>query len=112
MSSVLANLEHRHSYVRRHAVMAIDSIYALPKGDLLIPDAPELIDTFLRNEQDLSSKRNAFAMLVTHAEDRAVRYLLEHIEQVHNFGDLLQMAVLELIVKAHPQIVSDHMDQA
>ena len=99
VSSVLTNLEHRHSYVRRNAVLAVDAMYNLPKGDLLFPDAPDLIDSFLRNEQDLSSKRNAFAMLVTHAEDRAVRYLLENIEQVQSFGDLLQMTVLNLIVK-------------
>lgn len=29
--SILANLEHRHSYVRRNAVLAINSIYKLPK---------------------------------------------------------------------------------
>lgn len=30
--SVLANLEHRHSYVRRTAVLAVNAIYKLPKG--------------------------------------------------------------------------------
>lgn len=99
MSSVLLNLEHRHSYVRRNAVLAIDSMYQLPKGELLIPDAPELIDNFLRNEQDLSSKRNAFAMLAAHSEERAVRYLFENVDSVQNFGELLQMSVLDLIVK-------------
>eukprot|EP00210_Caulerpa_lentillifera_P003069 g2931.t1 len=99
VSSVLTNLDHRHSYVRKNAVLAIDAMYQLPKGEMLLPDAPELMENFLRNEQDLSSRRNAFAMLATHAEDRAVRYLLENVEQVHNYGDLLQMAVLELIVK-------------
>lgn len=34
--SILANLEHRHSYVRRNAVLAINSIYKLPKGELLL----------------------------------------------------------------------------
>ncbi len=31
MPSILANLEHRHSYVRRNAVAAINAIYKLPK---------------------------------------------------------------------------------
>lgn len=35
--SVLACLEHRHSYVRRHAVLAVAAIYKLPKGELLLP---------------------------------------------------------------------------
>jgi hypothetical protein len=34
--SILANLEHRHSYVRRNAVLAINAIYKLPKGELLL----------------------------------------------------------------------------
>lgn len=97
--SVLANLEHRHSYVRKNAVLAIASLYKLPKGEHLLPDAPELIEKFLAQEQDLSAKRNAFLMLANHATDRAVRYLYQHLEQLPNWGDILQMAVLELIRK-------------
>ncbi len=35
--SILTNLEHRHSYVRRNAVLAVNAICKLPKGDLLMP---------------------------------------------------------------------------
>lgn len=42
--SILACLEHRHSYVRRNAVLAINALYKLPKGELLLVDAPELIE--------------------------------------------------------------------
>ena len=42
--SILACLEHRHSYVRRNAVLAINSLYRLPRGELLLQDAPELIE--------------------------------------------------------------------
>jgi coatomer subunit beta len=42
--SILACLEHRHSYVRRNAVLAINALYKLPKGELLLQDAPELIE--------------------------------------------------------------------
>eukprot|EP00798_Chlamydomonas_sp_ICE-L_P027157 gene27157-2393_t len=47
--SVLTNLEHRHSYVRRNAVLAINCIYKLPKealstgGDILQMGVLELI---------------------------------------------------------------------
>merc|ERR1719181_1713646 len=34
--SILANLEHRHSFVRRNAVLAVDKIYQLPGGDTLL----------------------------------------------------------------------------
>merc|ERR1719381_17519 len=45
MPTIRACLEHRHSYVRRNAVMAIFTIYK--NFDFLIPDAPELIANFL-----------------------------------------------------------------
>ena len=62
--SIVQNLEHRHSYVRRNAVMAINKIYDLPDGEHLIPDAPEIIESFLMSgENDLGTRRNAFLML-------------------------------------------------
>ena len=49
--AVIANLEHRHSYVRKNAVLALAAIFRLPKGELLVPDAPELVEKMLQNEQ-------------------------------------------------------------
>ena len=49
MPTIRSCLEHRHSYVRRNAVMAIFTIYK--NFDFLIPDAPELIANFLEAEQ-------------------------------------------------------------
>ena len=43
-----ACLEHRHSFVRRNAVLAINALYKLPKGELLLQDAPELIEKVLQ----------------------------------------------------------------
>ncbi|KXZ45907.1 hypothetical protein GPECTOR_49g491 [Gonium pectorale] len=98
--SILANLEHRHSYVRRNAVMAINSIYKLPKGELLLADAPETVERLLRQEQDLSTRRNCLAMLTNHSIDRAIRYMLDSADQMANWGDLLQLSALDLIRKA------------
>lgn len=106
VSSILTNLEHRHSYVRRNAILAVSAIYNLPKGQLMLQDAQETIEQLLPSEQDLSARRNAFMMLSEHAQDRAVRFLRENVEQITTWGDLLQMAVLELIMKvcrAKPQ---------
>lgn len=98
--SIVQNLEHRHSYVRRNAVMAINKIYDLPDGEHLIPDAPEIIESFLMSgENDLGTKRNAFLMLYTHAQDRAVNYLMANLEAVAGWGDILQTVVLDLIRK-------------
>ena len=41
-------LEHRHSFVRRNAVLAINALYKLPKGEMLLQDAPELIEKVLQ----------------------------------------------------------------
>ena len=99
MPSVIQNLEHRHSYVRKNAVMALASIAKLPKGDLLVPDASELVDKLLRSEQDMSTRRNAFKMLSACDPDRAIAYLFDNVERVADWGDVLQVAVLELIRK-------------
>lgn len=44
MPAIRACLEHRHSYVRRNAVLAIYTIYR--NFEHLIPDVPELIHDF------------------------------------------------------------------
>ena len=80
MPSIRSCLEHRHSYVRRNAVLAIYTIYR--NFDFLIPDAPELIANFLEQEQDASCKRNAFMMLIHADQDRALSYLSSCIDQV------------------------------
>ncbi|KAL2652816.1 hypothetical protein R1flu_020944 [Riccia fluitans] len=97
--SILANLEHRHAFVRRNAVLAMMAIYKLPQGEHLLCDAPEMIEKTLSTEQDLSARRNAFLMLCTCAQDRAVNFLLSNLESVSGWGDILQMTVLELIRK-------------
>ncbi|XP_077300608.1 coatomer subunit beta isoform X2 [Arctopsyche grandis] len=104
MPTIRACLEHRHSYVRRNAVLAIFTIYK--NFEFLIPDAPELIATFLENEQDMSCKRNAFIMLINANQERALSYLASCLDQVHTFGDILQLVIVELIYKvchANPQ---------
>lgn len=97
--SILLNLDHRHPFVRRNAILAIMSIFKLPNGDHLLQDSGELIEKLIQGEQDLSAKRNAFLMLENCAEDRAVHYLLNNLENVPLWGDILQMVVLELIRK-------------
>ncbi|KIH57972.1 adaptin region, partial [Ancylostoma duodenale] len=97
MPSIIGCLEHRHSYVRRNAVCAIFTIYR--NFEFLIPDAPELVSNFLEGEQDASCKRNAFMMLLHVDQARALDYLSGCIDQVAQFGDILQLIIVELIYK-------------
>ncbi|CAH2091603.1 unnamed protein product [Euphydryas editha] len=97
MPAIRACLEHRHSYVRRNAVLAIFTIYR--NFEFLIPDAPELVANFLDGEQDMSCKRNAFLMLLHAEQERAHQYLAARLDQVHAFGDILQLVIVELIYK-------------
>ena len=43
-AALKSHVHRRHSYVRRNAVLAINGLFKLPKGELLLPDAPELIE--------------------------------------------------------------------
>ncbi|CAL0325895.1 unnamed protein product [Lupinus luteus] len=97
--SILSNLEHRHPFVRRNAVLAIMSLYKLPQGEQLLDSAPEIVDKFISTEQDPSSKRNAFLMLFSCSQDRAISYLFTNIDKIIDWGEQLQMVVLELIRK-------------
>ncbi|XP_047084294.1 coatomer subunit beta-2-like [Lolium rigidum] len=97
--SILENLEHRHHFVRRHAVSAISAIYRLRHGDKLIPDAPELVERALASEQDASARRNAFLTLCLCAQERALVHLFSNAQRVTQWPDLLQMAAVELIRK-------------
>jgi coatomer subunit beta len=93
--AIRQNLEHRHSFVRRNAVLAIHTIFET--FEFLIPDAPELIEQFLAEEADLAAKRNAFVMLCSADQDRAVAYLHQNLQNVAIWGDTLQLSALELV---------------
>ncbi|CAI8044330.1 Coatomer subunit beta [Geodia barretti] len=97
MPSIRSCLEHRHAYVRRNAVLAIYTIFK--NFDQLIPDAPELIHSYLEGEQDASCKRNAFMMLIHVDRERALDYLTTCIDQVNEFNDILQLVIVELVYK-------------
>jgi len=94
---VKQNLEHRHAFVRRNAVLAVFAIFK--SFDHLLPDGPELVEKVLGAEADPSCKRNAFLMLFQADQERAVAFLSDNLDQVASFGDTLQLVILELIRK-------------
>lgn len=97
LSSARSCLEHRHAYVRKNAVYAVASIYSHEPN--LIPDAADLIATFLEGENDATCKRNAFAALTGVDHDRALGYLSSVFDGIANAEELLQLVELEFIRK-------------
>ncbi|KAF8204126.1 coatomer protein [Pholiota molesta] len=89
-----ACLEHRHSYVRKNAVFALYSIYR--EFENLIPDAAELMSTFLAAESDSSCKRNAFVFLAM-LDAKAVEYILSIYDSIGTLDEALQMSIIEVI---------------
>jgi coatomer subunit beta len=65
----------------------------------LIPDAPELIATFLEGESDPTCKRNGFAALSSISHDKALAYLSTVFDGIPNAEELLQLVELEFIRK-------------
>ncbi|KAJ3571546.1 hypothetical protein NP233_g3685 [Leucocoprinus birnbaumii] len=88
-------LEHRHSYVRKNAVFAVYSIYR--EFEHLIPDAPELMYTFLVAETDSTCKRNAFVFLAHCSMQKAVEYVLSIYDTIPSLDEALQMSIIEVI---------------
>ncbi|KAK8063579.1 adaptor protein [Apiospora saccharicola] len=97
LSSARQCLEHRHAYVRKNAVYAISSIFTHSQS--LIPDASDLIATFLESESDATCKRNAFAALASIDHDKALAYLSSVFDGIPNAEELLQLVELEFIRK-------------
>ena len=81
--------------MRKNAVFAIYSIYR--EFENLIPDAPELIQTFLAAESDATCKRNAFVFLANCAMPKAVEFILQVFDQIPSMDELLQMSIIEVI---------------
>ncbi|OAG36762.1 hypothetical protein AYO21_09035 [Fonsecaea monophora] len=97
LSAAQTCLDHRHAYVRKNAVWALASVYQ--NAQHLIPDAPEMLHTFLAGETDTTCKRNAFAALMTISHDKALEYLTGVLDGVPNADELLQLVELEFIRK-------------
>ena len=87
------------SFVRRNAVLCMDRIYQMPGRHAAAGRAGDHRALPLGGESDLSTRRNAFLMLYNNDQDRAVSFLLQNVEQVANWGDILQNVVLDLIRK-------------
>ncbi|ESK83897.1 coatomer subunit beta [Moniliophthora roreri MCA 2997] len=88
-------LEHRHSYVRKNAVFAVYSIYR--EFENLIPDAPELMMTFLAAESDSTCKRNAFVFLAQCSLPKAVEWIASVYESIPAMDEQLQLSIIEVI---------------
>lgn len=90
-----ACLEHRHSYVRKNAVFAIFAIYR--EFEHLIPDASELMSTFLAAETDSTCKRNAFTFLAHCDLRKAVEWILGNHDSIPTLEEGVQMSVIEVV---------------
>ncbi|KAG7085738.1 hypothetical protein E1B28_003281 [Marasmius oreades] len=88
-------LEHRHSYVRKNAVFAVYSIYR--QFENLIPDAPEMMLTFLAAETDSTCKRNAFVFLAQCSLPKAVEWISNVYDSIPAMDEQLQLSIIEVI---------------
>ena len=110
LSSARECLIHRHAYVRKNAVFAVESIYR--HSQALIPDAPELLQTFLDGESDQTCKRNAFAALAAMDHEKALKYLSGAFDAIPNADELLQLVELEFIKKDAIQNQQNKVDKS
>jgi coatomer subunit beta len=89
-------LDHKHPYVRRNAILAVNWLYK--SFDYLIPDAPELIfEKFIGNgiEGDALCIRNALAMLSTCQPQLVTDYLVQRYQVVSVFDSEVQLVILD-----------------
>ncbi|KAF9036979.1 coatomer protein [Hymenopellis radicata] len=74
------------------------AIYAIYREhENLIPDAAELMTTFLAAETDATCKRNAFVFLAHCAMPKAVDYIADIQDTIPMLDESLQMSLIEVI---------------
>lgn len=95
--SVRQCLEHKHPYVRKNAVLAIFSIFKNHPN--LIPDATELVQSYIATENDQGAKRNALIMLMNTSLPLAVSYYHSVVGQIPSMDLALQLIFIEIIRK-------------
>ena len=95
LTAVRQNLEHRHVYVRKNAVLALAAIYKNDHHQM--PDAPQLLEDFLEKEGDSSATRNALLMLVEIDSPAAVRFMRKCLEGAALKDESVQVVMVELI---------------
>eukprot|EP01069_Polyplicarium_translucidae_P003695 Polyplicarium_translucidae@DN2384_c0_g1_i1.p1 len=96
MDPIVSNLTHRLPYVRRNAVLCVFSIVK-NFGAEVIPSGLSEVAHILETETDLSTKRNAFLLLLHSDQDKAVQYVLTQQEAISEMGDIFQLALLGLL---------------
>merc|ERR1719295_1306809 len=93
----LQNLSHRHSYVRKNAVLAIMAIVG--RHPQLIPDASQSILELLETESDARCKRNAFLMLTNCDLRCSLKFFLSVHDKMAGYPEAMQITILELMRK-------------
>lgn len=105
VSAVVQNLSHKVAYVRRNAVLAVH--YIFKKFPKLLPDAPELVESAIRQETDVSTSRNGLDFLAAFAPERAASYLSDFRDS-HNLSSVdgpFLMSVVDFcqqMIRANP----------
>ncbi|OEH74668.1 adaptin n terminal region family [Cyclospora cayetanensis] len=107
LEAIIKNLTHRHSYVRRNAVLCVLALIR-HFGLEFVPHALEQVDQLLLMEGDASTRRAAFLLLLHCDTKRALLYIQQQQQQqgadgdeaaLLAMGEQMQLAILELVRK-------------
>jgi coatomer subunit beta len=102
INAVNENISHRHFYVRRNALMCLYSIYRHIGTELLENSSNDIYQQLL-NENDISTKRNAFIVLFCIDQEEAINYLKTVLsgneDNVSELGDIFLLSVIEALRK-------------
>jgi len=102
INAINENISHRHFYVRRNALMCLYSIYQHFGPELLENSANDIYQQLL-NENDISTKRNAFIVLFCIDQEEAINYLKTVLQgnedTVSELGDIFLLSVIEVLRK-------------
>ncbi|KAK1549002.1 hypothetical protein Q3G72_011207 [Acer saccharum] len=93
--SVLQNLEHRHPYIRRNAILAVMSIYKLLQGDQLLVDA-------------IRATVNTYCQLLLSQRDNNVKLIV--LDQLNELKSSHRKIMADLIMDVLRTLSSPNLD--
>jgi len=102
VAQILTNLEHRHTYVRKNAVLTVWRVVECNAN--LIPDANERLERLLESEGNEHVLRNALIALMHVDLQRALNYVRSQLDNLAIWSTHLQLAALEVIRKSCRQL--------
>ncbi len=96
---MIENLNHKHPYVRRNALMCIVSIVKSVGSDFFSNKLNTKLIELIDKDSDLSTKRNAYLALAALDTEASIKVTIDIVNnpELNELGDIFILAIIQNI---------------